>query len=69
MRKILSLWALFLCATACIYPYTPELDEAPEGVLAVDANISIGDVSSVRVSTLRSVWPSDNAFFPDLSGV
>ena len=69
MRKILSLWALFLCATACIYPYTPELDEAPEGVLAVDANISIGDVSSVRVSTLRSVWPSDNAFYPDLSGV
>ena len=69
MKKSLSLLALFLCATACIYPYTPELEEAPEGVLAVDANISIGDVSSVRVSTLRSVWPSDNAFYPDLSGV
>ena len=69
MRKILSIWALFLCATACVYPYTPELDEAPEGVLAVDANISIGDVSSVRVSSLRSVWPSDNVVFPDLRGV
>lgn len=69
MKKNLSLLALFLCATACIYPYTPELDEAPEGVLAVDANISIGDVSSVRLSSLRSVWPSDNAFYPDLSGV
>ena len=66
MKKNLSILALFLCATACIYPYTPDLDEAPEGVLAVDANISIGDVSTVRLSTLLSVWPSDQAFIPDI---
>lgn len=59
MRKILSLLAVTLCATACIYPYTPDLEEAPEGILAVDGNISIGDVSTVRLSRLVSLWPSD----------
>ena len=59
MRKNLSILTLLLCATSCIYPYTPELDEAPEGVLAVDANISIGDISTVRLSALRSIWPSE----------
>ena len=65
MRKNLSILTLLLCATSCIYPYTPELDEAPEGVLAVDANISIGDVSTVRLSALRSIWPSEQSFYPD----
>ena len=65
MRKNLSILTLLLCATACIYPYTPELDEAPEGVLAVDANISIGDVSTVRLSALRSIWPSEQHVYPD----
>lgn len=59
MRKILSIAALSLCAAACIYPYTPELDEAPEGILAVDANISIGDVSTVRLGTLMSLYPQE----------
>ncbi|MBR6882920.1 MAG: DUF4249 family protein [Bacteroidales bacterium] len=59
MRKILTLLAVSLCAAACIYPYTPELEEAPEGVLTVDGNISIGDVSTVRLGSLRPLWPSE----------
>ena len=61
MRKLLSILALSCCVTACIYPYTPELDEAPEGVLSVDASIVIGDVSTVQLGTLLSLWPNENA--------
>ena len=63
MRKILSLFAAGLCAAACIYPFTPDLEDAPEGVLTVDGNISIGDVSTVRLGTLISMrgdYYSDN---------
>ena len=60
MRKILSLLTLALCATACIYPYEPDLEEAPEGILAVDGDISLGDVSSVQLSTLTSLWNTAN---------
>ena len=56
MRKILSIVAVLLCAAACIYPYTPELEKAPEGVLAVDGNISIGEQSVVLLTTLSSLW-------------
>ena len=69
MRKILPLLAVSLCAAACIYPYKPELEEAPEGVLTVDGNISIGDVSTVRLGSLRSLWKSSKtAALPDLQG-
>ena len=67
MRKILSILALSWCAAACIYPYTPELDEAPEGILSVDANISIGDVSTVRLGTLMSLYHGSEMVFPDLT--
>jgi hypothetical protein len=67
MKKYLSILALCLGVTACIYPYTPELDEAPEGVLAVDANISIGELSTVRLGTLISLYPSADYKRPDLS--
>ena len=60
MRKILSLLAFALNAAACIYPYKPDLEEAPEGILAVDGNICLGDVSSVRLSTLSSLWYTEN---------
>ena len=63
MRKILSILAAGLCAAACIYPFTPDLEDAPEGVLTVDGNISIGDVSTVRLGTLISMrgdYYSDN---------
>ena len=66
MRKFLSILAFCLGVTACIYPYTPDLDEAPEGVLAVDANISIGEMSTVRLGTLYSIYPSENYSYPDL---
>ena len=56
MRKYLSILTLFLSVTACIYPYTPDLEEAPEGILTVDANISIGETSTVRLGTLQSLW-------------
>ena len=59
MRKILLLLAAFLCATACIYPYSPELEEAPEGVLSVDGNICIGSSSTVRLGTLLSLWKAE----------
>lgn len=68
MRKILSILSLSLCAVACIYPYTPDLDEAPEGILSVDASISIGDVSTVRLGTLMSLYSQDGPMvFPDMS--
>ena len=47
MKKILALLAASMGVAACIYPYDPELDEAPEGVLAVDGNICIGGTSTV----------------------
>ncbi len=59
MRKILLLLAAILCATACIYPYSPELEEAPEGVLSVDGNICIGSTSTVRLGTLLSLWKAE----------
>ena len=58
MKKSLYLIAAFACATACIYPYTPDLEEAPEGILVVDGNILIGETSTVQLSTLSSLYPS-----------
>ena len=69
MKKHLFLLAFCLSVTACIYPYTPELEEAPEGILAVDANIAIGSLSTVRLGTLYSLYPSSEGYqYPDFSG-
>ena len=57
MKKCLYLIAAFACATACIYPYTPDLEEAPEGILVVDGNILLGETSTVRLSMLMSIYP------------
>ena len=59
MRKLLSFLAISLCAAACIYPYTPDLEEAPEGVLSVDGSICIGETSTVYLGLLSSLWPSE----------
>ena len=59
MKKILALLAASLSVAACIYPYTPELEEAPEGVLSVDGNICIGSTSIVRLGTLMSLWSTE----------
>ena len=68
MKKHLStILAFCFSVTACIYPYTPELDEAPEGILAVDANITIGEVSTVRLGGLYSLYPSDISPYPDFT--
>ena len=68
MKKHLStILAFCFSVTACIYPYTPELDEAPEGILAVDANITIGDVSTVRLGGLYSLYPSEISQSPNFS--
>ena len=60
MRKLLSLLVLSLCVATCIYPYTPDLEEAPEGVLSVDGNICIGELSTVRLGLLSSLWPTES---------
>lgn len=57
MRKILSILACCLCVTACIFPYTPDgLEDTPGGVLSVDASISIGETSYVRLGLLYPLW-------------
>ena len=68
MKKILALLAASLSVAACIYPYDPELDEAPEGVLSVDANICIGGTSTVRLGTLISMWDRSGSGWVDLYG-
>ena len=66
MRKILFFAAAALCATACIYPYDPEVKEAPEGVLVVDGDVSVGDWSTVRLGVLYSLDASLSSVLPDL---
>ena len=57
MKKILSLIAVLSLATACIYPYQPDLEDAPEGVLVVDGNLVIGEQSVIRIGFMSSLWP------------
>ena len=57
MKKSLSIIAVLALATACIYPFQPDLEEAPEGVLAVDGSIMIGEPSIVRVGSMFSLIP------------
>lgn len=66
MNKLLSFLAISLCAAACIYPYTPDLEEAPEGVLSVDGNICIGEISTVLLGQLYSLWPSEPGSAPSI---
>ena len=60
MKKILSLLAVLSLATACIYPYQPDLEDAPEGVLVVDGNLVIGEKSTVSIGFMSSLWPKNN---------
>ena len=57
MKKILSLLAVLTLATACIYPYQPDLEDAPEGILVVDGNLMVGEKSQVRIGFMSSLWP------------
>ena len=57
MKKSLSIIAVLALATACIYPYQPDLEDAPEGVLVVDGSILPGEQSVVRIGYMTSLWP------------
>lgn len=60
MKKSLSIIAVLALATACIYPYQPDMDAAPEGVLVVDGSLMIGEMSTVRIGFMNSLWPDKN---------
>ena len=55
MRKTFTALAVLLIATACIYPYDPDLGEAPENVLVVDGDIVIGGTSTIQLSVMTSL--------------
>ena len=55
MSKTLTAFAVLLIATACIYPYDPDLGETPEGVLVVDGDIVIGGTSTIQLSLMTSL--------------
>ena len=63
MRKTLSMVAAYLCAAACIYPYTPDIEETPADIVAVDGDICIGDLSTVRLGPLLSLWPNQERWW------
>ena len=68
MKKMIpALLAASLGVTACIYPYDPELEEAPEGVLTVDGSLCIGGTSTVQLGTLLSMWTNGSSKGADLS--
>ena len=68
MKKILSIIAVLLCATACIYPYQPDLGETPEGIIVVDGNLMIGETSTVQIGTMYPLWPDKNKTDVEESG-
>ena len=59
MKKILSILSVLALATACIYPYQPDLEDAPDGVLVVDGNLLIGEKSTVWIGYMQSLWPKE----------
>lgn len=56
MKRSLSILAVLLCAFACIYPYHPAVEDAPEGILVIEGNLTVGDQATVRIGFLQSVW-------------
>ena len=57
MKKALHILAALLCAASCIYPYDPDVEQAPEGVLAVEGDILVGGVSTIRLGLMASLYP------------
>ena len=53
MKKFSLYIALTLAVSACVYPYTPELEDTAEPSLVIDANILIGNTSTVNLSYLQ----------------
>lgn len=54
MKKFCLLSTLLLL-TACVYPFSVELEDIEESSLVVDANILIGNTSTVKLSYLQPV--------------
>lgn len=77
MKKLSVLSALLLLAS-CTYPFSVELEDTEERSLVVDANILIGNTSTVRLSYLQPLQvgqrgsaagrPSANVFLEDEKG-
>ena len=68
MKKILSILSVMALATACIYPYQPDLGNAPEGVLVVDGSLVIGEKSTVWIGYMQSLWPKNNNSDDNITG-
>ena len=56
MKKIMLICTVLALATACIYPYHPDLEEAPQGVLVVDGSLVLGEPSTVQIGLMSSLW-------------
>ena len=57
MKKSLSIIAVLALATACIYPYQPDLGDTPQGIIVVDGSLQIGETSTVQIGTMYPLWP------------
>lgn len=78
MRKTINYILVSLLLTGCIYPYTPELDEAVNQDLVIDATILLGNRSSVNLSYLQPLevgqrsanvgYPSATVYLEDEAG-
>ena len=53
MKKFSLYIALTLAVAACVYPYNPELEDTEDASLVIDANILIGNTSTVNLSYLQ----------------
>lgn len=52
MKRLLLYIALGAGLSACIYPYTPDLESDPNSTLVVDGQILVGGISTFRISYL-----------------
>lgn len=53
MKKIIYLLAMFTLSS-CVYPYTPDIDDSQiESSLVIDANILLGNTSTITLSYLQ----------------
>ena len=57
MKKYFPLLAALLCTAGCIYPYDPEVEPAPEGVLVVEGDILVGSSSTLSLGMMTSLYP------------
>ncbi len=68
MKKSMLLCTVLALATACIYPYHPDLEEAPQGVLVVEGSLMLGEPSMVQIGLMSSLWTDKNDSAPSPGG-